>query len=226
MNNNVIEYAKNTIQDIDVLLKKCRTEIDDFETTHQYYNESRYINTINTIVEKAEKIALKTRELPLSLGVPLETLDITDTVADAIDFHAGFTDRGWFVMRIPPLVKKKYFKGSTYLGHTIYRLLFRYFEKHRDINPTKYEDCDIVFVNMIERESSYYQVRDNDNLEYNHVTNALATYFLPDDGPLYCNHHHYSIIGDTNCTYVYLVPHKDFSLFLYEYDNGNVCCDF
>lgn len=46
------------------------------------------------------------------------------------------------------------------------------------------------------------------------VTDIIALYVMPDDGPEVCNHYYCSAPGNEERTEVYVVPKKEFPLWL------------
>lgn len=57
-------------------------------------------------------------------------------------------------------------------------------------------------------------MRDHDNIEINMVSDIVAMYVMPDDGPQVCSHYYCSAGGTTERTEVYVVPKQEFQTWL------------
>lgn len=66
---------------------------------------------------------------------------------------------------------------------------------------------------MIRTEASAKK-RDHDNIEINMVSDIVALYVMPDDGPDVCSHFYCSAKGTDERTEVYVVPKSDFTAWL------------
>lgn len=220
MNLPELSQAKEELNKTIDVINKCLKGIQSIENDLPEMTKQQMTDAFDFLVYHTEKLALSARRLPLDLGIPPDVFDSSKAVCDAFDFQAGFTERGWFIMKIPPLVKKKRMFESSYIKYSVYDFLFEFFREHPLPENLDFGLCDVIFVNVASRNTNFFRLRDNDNLEYNHVTNALATYFLPDDNPLFCNRHQMTYFGDDDHTLVFLVPHSDLHRFLENFDKG------
>ena len=57
-------------------------------------------------------------------------------------------------------------------------------------------------------------MRDHDNIEINMVSDIIAMYVMPDDGPATCAHYYLSAVGNGDRTEVYVVPKSEFPMWL------------
>ena len=57
-------------------------------------------------------------------------------------------------------------------------------------------------------------MRDHDNIEINMVSDIVAMYVMPDDGPAVCAHYYCSAAAEQERTEVYVVPKSDFPAWL------------
>ena len=77
-----------------------------------------------------------------------------------------------------------------------------------------YPDCVLILRHVYSRERPERQWRDHDNLEVNIVSDIVALYTMPDDGPGVCNHFYCSAAAEHERTEVYVVPKVDFQKWL------------
>ncbi len=157
----------------------------------------------------AEKLALICRDMVICTGRPSAHQDVQAVMESEIPMQMGFTDRGWFVLRLPELLPlKEKGKGSvSYIRGYLYPALNQFFQRS---TVCRFDSCVIIYRHVYDRERPEKQLRDHDNIEVNFVTDALALYLMVDDAPLRCQHHYCSAVGDQNRTEVYLVPEHDF----------------
>lgn len=157
----------------------------------------------------AEKLALLCRDMVVSTGHPSAEKDMEMVMAEEIPVAMGFTEQGWFVLKLPELLpRKEKGKGSvSYIRGYLYSALNRFF---RESAVCCFDSCVIIYRHVYDREYPEKQYRDHDNIEVNFVTDALAMYVMADDAALRCQHHYCSAIGDQSKTEVYVIPEHDF----------------
>ncbi|CCX93957.1 uncharacterized protein BN466_00408 [Firmicutes bacterium CAG:110] len=121
----------------------------------------------------------------------------------------GFTEDGWFSLRIPRLLpRKERGKGSVeYIRGFLGPAMQRFFNEG---SPVRFDDCVIIYRHIYDREEPERRHRDHDNIETNFVTDIVALYVMTDDAPLRCRHYYCSAAGSTERTEVYVVPEQDF----------------
>lgn len=158
----------------------------------------------------AEKVVMCYRLLPTHSGSPNARMAVEENMANAIPVEIGFTQEGWFSLRIPRLLPRKERKRSSpdYIRGYLYPAMQRFF---KDTAPVRYADCVIIYRHIYARSEPSRRYRDHDNIESNFVTDTIAAFVLPDDGPFCCQHHHCSAHGEKERTEVYVVPEADFT---------------
>ena len=134
--NSMLDRAKLSCETIGILHEK-----GDFE---ELYDECF------KLARSGERIALHTRMLPAYTGKPGTPALVRNLILEDYPMEIGYTEEGWFGIRIPMLMPKKgtgqvnylrdilYFSGIKYfLGHlSDYRSVFMY-----DSAIKIYEDC-------------------------------------------------------------------------------------
>lgn len=159
----------------------------------------------------SERLTLLTRALPGYTGNPLAKAHVDQAVKEAVPVEIGYTAEGWFSLRLPLLLPKKSQGSADYIRGCLYPAMRRFFQ---DKPPVRYPDCVLIFRHVYSRDRPERQWRDHDNLEVNIVSDIVALYTLPDDGPGVCNHFYCSAAGDKERTEVYVVPKDDFQKWL------------
>lgn len=176
------------------------------------YGYDRLANEEILVAErKAEVAILILRDLPFCAGISEPGERLKMNIFDAFPCSLGYTEQGWFCLRIPLLLPKKEGGNTWYIRGSV----LPYFEAFfKDKRPHKYHDCVIVYRHIYDESRPEKQWRDHDNIETNMITDIMALYLMTDDGPLVCDHYYCSSKGNGDCTEVYLVPRKDFKAFL------------
>ena len=74
-----------------------------------------------------EKVVLMTRALPAYTGYPRARSEVNHIIADAVPIDIGYTESGWFSVRIPLLLPKKEHGSSDYIRQILYPAMQRFF---------------------------------------------------------------------------------------------------
>ena len=161
--------------------------------------------------EISERLVLFTRRLPAYTGSPVAEVAVENCMAEGIPVEIGFTAEGWFALRIPALLPKKASGSADYVRSFLYPAMRRFFQAQP---PVRYRDCVLVYRHVYSRDRPERRYRDHDNIEVNMVSDIVALYVMPDDGPKVCSHYYCSVSGADDRTEVYVVPKADFPLWL------------
>ena len=164
-----------------------------------------------TAARIAESVALKTRALPAHTGHPQADAMMQEVMAETVLVEMGFTEEGWFCLRMPILLPRKEKSSRSYLRGFLYPALERFtYGKPK----TRYRNCVLIFRHIYDRNRPEREYRDHDNIELNTVVDAIAMFFLVDDTPLECRHYYCSTAGEKEMTEVYIVPREEFQSWL------------
>ena len=157
----------------------------------------------------AEKLTSCYRMLPTYTGIPNGRKTVEQNMAETIPVEIGFTQEGWFSLRIPRLLpRKERGKGSAdYIRGFLYPAMQRFF---RNAIPVRFNDCVIIYRHIYNRNEPDRRRRDHDNIEVNFVTDTVALFVMTDDAPFNCQHYYCSAPGTQERTEVYVVPESDF----------------
>ena len=196
--NKVLDRAKLSCETIGILHEK-----GDFE---ELYDECF------KLARSGERIALHTRMLPAYTGKPGTPALVWNLILEDYPMEIGYTEEGWFGIRIPMLMPKKGTGQVNYLRDILYTILGKYVNEHRIVRSEK--KTVMIFRHVYTDGRSERQWRDHDNFEVNMVSDVIAMYMLVDDSPTYCSHYHCSALGESECTEIYLVPKNEFSTWL------------
>jgi len=161
--------------------------------------------------ETSERMVLLTRVLPASTGAPHAAMDTANLMALCIPVEIGFTVEGWFGLRIPALLPKKDTGSADYIRSFLYPAMRDFFMGKE---PVRFTDCVLAYRHVYDRSRPERRLRDHDNIEINMVSDIVAMYVMPDDGPKICSHYYCSAEGNEERTEVYVVPREQFPLWL------------
>ena len=157
--------------------------------------------------ESSERLTLLTRALPCYTGARSAPEDVAQIVSDVVPVETGFTEEGWFCLRIATLLPKKEAGSVSYLRGVLYPAMRQFFNGKKTV---RYSSAVMIFRHVYNRERPERLMRDHDNIEVNFVADTVALYTLPDDSPKYCSHFYCSASADKERTEVYVVPRSDF----------------
>ena len=159
----------------------------------------------------SERLTLLTRALPGYTGNPLAKAHVEKAIREAVPVEVGYTEQGWFSLRLPLLLPKKE-KGSTeFIRGFLYPAMGRFFQGK---DPVRYPNAVMILRHVYSRDRPERERRDHDNIEVNIVADIVALYTLPDDNPGVCNHYYCSAAAGKERTEVYVVPKADFQKWL------------
>lgn len=161
--------------------------------------------------ESSEKLTLLTRTLPVYTGNQRAFADIDRVLAESIPMEIGFTIENWFSVRIPLLLPKKESGSANYIRSFLYPAMQDFFKEKDSI---RYQDCVLIYRHVYDEQRPERRMRDHDNIEVNMVTDIVALYVMQDDEPDVCSHYYCSAKGDKERTEVYVVPKKDFPVWI------------
>lgn len=148
------------------------------------------------------------------LAVDLHSPDIYCTFDYANDYLPGinaFIDNGFLKLDLPILLPKR----KQNLKSAYFLLGIKHALDGLDLRnvPHTGQLC-IVFIHCYKKLDALRKMRDHDNIEIKWVIDALNTFLLTEDNPLYLNHYQQSALDERNHTIIYLVPAKDIGTFL------------
>ena len=183
-------------------------------SVRRFYQEGNIKQTYESALrleEVSEKTVLLTRALPAYTGNPKARLETENLIKLSIPIEIGFTEEGWFSLRIPALLPKKDAGSADYIRSSLYLAMREFF---LDSQPVRYNDCVLIYRHIYARDRPERKKRDHDNIEVNMVSDIVAMYVLPDDGSSVCSHYYCSAQGQSDRTEVYVVPQCEFTEWL------------
>ena len=199
---------------LDRAIKETEKLLKQLNAVKSDYVDKRIEDALEKSVSAAriaESVTLKTRALPAHTGYPQADGMVQKAIDEAIPVEMGFSEEGWFCLRMPILLPRKEKSSRSYLRGFLYPALERFaYGKTR----IKYRNCVLIFRHVYDCNRPEREYRDHDNIELNTVVDAIAMFFLVDDTPLECRHYYCSAAGDEERTEVYIVPRADFESWL------------
>lgn len=155
----------------------------------------------------AERLILAYRAIPICMASSRGRRIVEQNMADTIPVEIGFTEEGWFSVRIPRLLPRKERGSADYIRGFLYPAMQRFFDGKE---PVRLADCVLVYRHVYAAAIPQRQYRDHDNIEINFVSDTIALFVMTDDAPLRCQHHYCSAVGSWERTEIYVVPEADF----------------
>lgn len=195
-------------------IKEAEKLLKQLNAVKKDYADNRMEDALGKSVSAAriaESVTLKTRALPAYSGYPQAEVMVQKAIQEVVSIEMGFTEEGWFCLRMPILLPRKEKCSRSYLRGYLYPALERFTYGKPKI---RYRNCVLIFRHVYDRNRPEREYRDHDNIELNTVVDAIAMFFLVDDTPLECAHFYCSAAGDKERTEVYIVPRADFESWL------------
>ena len=199
---------------LDRAIKETEKLLKQLNAVKTDYADKRMEEALAKSVSAArisESVTLKTRALPAYTGHPQAEGMVQKAIEEAVPVEMGFTEEGWFCLRMPILLPRKEKSSRSYLRGLLYPALERFTCGKPKI---RYRNCVLIFRHVYDHNRPEREYRDHDNIELNTVVDAIAMFFLVDDTPLECRHYYCSTAGDEDRTEVYIVPRAGFESWL------------
>lgn len=73
-----------------------------------------------------------------------------------------------------------------------------------------YERATVCFIHEYDKKLPGSRIRDHDNIEEKQVVDALGMYFLVSDSGLHLDTYHTTILGERDCTFLFLMEYNQF----------------
>lgn len=199
---------QKALDKIDAKIQELYEQAFFVRRSYQDGNIKQAYESALRLEEVSEKTVLLTRALPAYTGNPKARLETENLIKLSIPIEIGFTEEGWFSLRIPALLPKKDAGSADYIRSSLYLAMREFF---LDSQPVRYNDCVLIYRHIYARDRPERKKRDHDNIEVNMVSDIVAMYVLPDDGPSVCSHYYCSTQGQSDRTEVYVVPQCEFT---------------
>ena len=199
---------QKALDKIDAKIQELHEQAFSVRRSYQDGNIKQAYESALRLEEVSEKTVLLTRALPAYTGNPKARLETENLIKLSIPIEIGFTKEGWFSLRIPALLPKKDAGSADYIRSSLYLAMREFF---LDSQPVRYNDCVLIYRHIYARDRPERKKRDHDNIEVNMVSDIVAMYVLPDDGPSVCSHYYCSAQGQSDRTEVYVVPQCEFA---------------
>ena len=199
---------QKALDKIDAKIQELHEQAFSVRRSYQDGNIKQAYESALRLEEVSEKTVLLTRALPAYTGNPKARLETENLIKLSIPIEIGFTEEGWFSLRIPALLPKKDAGSADYIRSSLYLAMREFF---LDSQPVRYNDCVLIYRHIYARDRPERKKRDHDNIEVNMVSDIVAMYVLPDDGPSICSHYYCSAQGQSDRTEVYVVPQCEFT---------------
>ena len=168
--------------------------------------------TLST-VEDAEFLIRNTRELVLSQKTPTGEEDIQRVIDTTYPVEIGFTEEGWFSMRIPILIPKHEGYSVKYLENRLDPVL-RDFWYSRPPNEFPYYEAVIVFRHVYDVKRRTWERCVPADAEIDAVIRLIFKHMLNEAFPIEFRHYHCCAVGEEECTEVYVIPISEFETWL------------
>lgn len=192
-------------------IKKMDEQATETRWLYEQGERSTAFESAMTLEKMSEQTVLLTRVLPVYSGLPFASSAVAEMVSLCIPVKIGYTAENWFCVRIPALLPKKGSGSAEYIRSFLYPAMREFFMNQ---TPVRYNNCVLIYRHVYDAARPERQRRDHDNIEINMVSDIVAMYVMPDDGPSICSHYYCSAAGTEDRTEVYVVPRESFPIWL------------
>lgn len=194
------------------LLKKLVKLHDEQGTLYEGKSHAGFNEKALEFERLSERLTLTARTVPVATGRPSAFQDVELIMEQEIPVQMGFTEQGWFQLRIPLLLPQKGKGGAEYVRGYLYPAMMRFMRT--DNRSLRYRECILIYRHVYTRGHEARKYRDHDNIELNMVTDTVAVQVMADDSPMLCRHYYCSALGESERTEMYVIPRSDFFLWL------------
>lgn len=164
---------------------------------------------------RAEQIACRLRHL-IYATTNIQKEEYLCSAAAAQGIEIQETD-GILKIKLPCLLpKRKQRKSTEFLFDPFYSALENYAKYH---TLPKFSHCVVCFAHVYSQEAPERRVRDYDNLELKQFLDTAASFLLVDDNGLLCDAYNTTELGETDCTYMFIMDSDRFPEWLVERQN-------
>lgn len=206
---------KNIVEEKMITALRCTQKVrSGLETVKAAWEVGHFYDCeefLSQIQDASERLTLITRWLTFTVNQRPDREPEKDVTLAAVPVEMGYTEQGWFHVRLPLILPKKKRGGHDYIRGILYAAFERYFRGKRQ---PRFEDCVLIYRHVYDRMRPERQYRDHDNIELNMVTDTVALYVMTDDTPMRCRHYYCSATADWERTEVYVVPCEEFAQWL------------
>lgn len=203
------------------LLKKLTGLHEEQKALYQQNAHDAFYEKSFEFEASSENLTLTARTIPVATGRPSAPMDVEMVMEKEIPVEMGFTEQGWFQLRMPLLLPQKGKGGAQYIRGFLYPAMMRFMRN--DQRALRYKECILIYRHVYSRTYDERKYRDHDNIELNMVTDTVAVRVMADDSPMLCRHYYCSAAGDTERTELYVIPRTDFSKWLEMEDHIPEC---
>ena len=147
------------------------------------------------------------RDLLMSSGNPDYAARLEQIMAEVHPVQIGFTEQGWFGVRMEPLALDRETASKEYIRSIIYPAMRNFFA---DKDTVRYDRCTVAYRHILDADLPVTGRPDYTNAEIKMVTDTVAMYVMVDDNPVRCRLSHTCIPGANAHTEVYVIPQEDF----------------
>lgn len=194
------------------MLKKLVKLHDEQGTLYEGKSHAGFNEKALEFERLSERLTLTARTVPVATGRPSAFQDVELIMEQEIPVQMGFTEQGWFQLRIPLLLPQKGKGGAEYVRGYLYPAMMRFMRT--DNRSLLYRECILIYRHVYTRGHEARKYRDHDNIELNMVTDTVAVRVMTDDSPMLCRHYYCSALGESERTEMYVIPRSDFFLWL------------
>lgn len=201
---------------LDRAIGRAARILDDLRFIRQMHREGQketvYKYTLG-MVEDVENMTRNARELVLSQRTPTGVEDVRRIVDDHYKIEMGFTQEGWFCLRMPLIIPKKNGYSVKYVENRLRAALEDFWNCRPHMN-FPYNDAVIVFHHMYARSRNPWEYCVPADSEVECVIRLIFVYVLHQMFQISFRHYHCCSIGEEERTEVYVMPISDFDKWL------------
>ena len=132
-------------------IKEAEKLLKQLNAVKKDYADNRMEDALGKSVSAAriaESVTLKTRALPAYTGYPQVEMMVQKAIQEVVSIEIGFTEEGWFCLRMPILLPRKEKCSRSYLRGYLYPALERFTYGKPKI---RYRNCVLIFRHVYDR---------------------------------------------------------------------------
>lgn len=203
MNENMIamvERNQKAVSDLETKMAQLQRLLDAGQ------NDAAE-NMMQELLALSQQVVVQRREMVLSSDNPALQSGMKKIIAQMNSIEIGFTEEGWFGVRMMPLARTKETACKEYIRGILAPELKRFFADKANV---RYPECVLIFRHVYDRANPESGRRDYNNAEVKIIRDLVAMYVMVDDNPFVCETYYLSAPGDVPRTDIFVVPQSEF----------------
>lgn len=204
-----VQRAAGVLQDKLAEARSIKTLYDRSESGFQY---EQLLDCMVEASERAEYLADRLRKF--ILGNTFSRLRKEEYCFKLVQIHKICVEYENHILKaeLPFLMPHRKSKYTDYIYKPFFLALQNWCMVRQESGKEipSYEKATVCFIHEYDKKLPNTRIRDHDNIEEKQVVDALGAFFLVSDSGLYLDTFHTTVLGERDCTFLFLMEQTHF----------------